>query len=249
MRSLACPPQVKGRLCLHKEFNMCGRFTLTTDPEQLQIAFPWVSFPLNIKEFKPHYNIAPTQPVAVIPNTQEKKLDFFVWGLIPYWAKDPKIGSRLINARAESLSQKPSFRNAFRRRRCLILADGFYEWKLETNKKTKIPYYVRMKNHRPFGLAGLWELWHGKDGSVIKSCSIITTTPNALLEPIHNRMPAIISPNAYEKWLATEEKSPDELQSLLISYPPDEMDAFPVSRFVNNPVNDTVECITPLINR
>ena len=135
---------------------MCGRFTLTVDPAQFQEAFPGVDID---PEPAPRYNIAPTQPVAVIPNNAKDKLDYFVWGLIPSWAKDPSIGSRLINARADTLAQKPSFRSAYRRRRCLIPASGFYEWKPEPGSKSKTPMYITLASGKPFAFAGLWEFW------------------------------------------------------------------------------------------
>jgi putative SOS response-associated peptidase YedK len=222
---------------------MCGRFTLTLDPAQLREAFPGILFP---QEIKPRYNIAPSQPVAVIPNTGENKLDFFTWGLIPSWAKDPEIGNRLINARAETLSEKPAFRSSFRHRRCLILADGFFEWRLDASGKSKTPYFIHLKSREPFAFAGLWDLWSNPDGSEIRSCTIITTTPNELIKPIHNRMPVILSPDSYRVWLSTEEKKPENYASLLTSFPASAMSAYPVSKTVNSPQNDNLECIKPL---
>lgn len=222
---------------------MCGRFTLTIDPTHLQEAFPWAVIPDDIV---PRYNIAPSQPVAVIPNTGEKTLTMYKWGLIPSWSKDPAIGDRMINARAESLAEKPSFRNAYRRRRCLILADGFFEWKQNPGMKTKQPVYIRLKNEQPFAFAGLWELWNSPDGSEIRSCTIITTQPNSLLEPIHNRMPVILPPDAYDVWLSTEDRQPAQLNELLVSYPPSEMIAYPVSRMVNSPEYDSPDVIKPV---
>ncbi len=223
---------------------MCGRFTLTVESSQLQDTFPW----LNIAEgsISPRYNIAPNQPVAVVPNDGHHRLDFFLWGLIPSWAQDPKIGNRLINARAETLAEKPAFRSAFRRRRCLILADGFYEWRKEADGKSKTPMYICLKSKAPFAFAGLWEAWHSPDGSQILSCTIITTSPNELLKTIHNRMPVILPSQTYSKWLTPGEVSPSELQSLLRPYPPEEMIAYPVSRAVNNPDIDAPELIQPL---
>jgi putative SOS response-associated peptidase YedK len=222
---------------------MCGRFTLTIDPDHLQEAFPWADIPDDIA---PRYNIAPSQPVAVIPNTGDNKLSMYKWGLIPSWAKDLAIGDRMINARAETLAEKPSFRNAYRRRRCLILADGFYEWKQIPGAKSKQPVYIRLETGRPFAFAGLWEIWNSPDGSEIRSCTIITTQPNSLMEPIHNRMPVILPPDGYRQWLATEDRQPAQLNDLLIPYPPDEMIAFPVSRMVNTPQSDTPDLIQPV---
>lgn len=221
---------------------MCGRFTLTVDPDQLREEFNFVSLP---DQLTPRYNVAPSQPVAVIPNDGKNKLDFFTWGLIPSWAKDPEIGNRLINARAETLIEKPSFRNAFRRRRCLIPADGFYEWKADPEGKSKMPMYIRLRSGRPFAFAGLWENWNSPDGSQILSCTIITTTPNELMQTIHNRMPVILPPSAYQAWLQTDAVEVDRLQALLVPYATSEMIAYPVSRLVNSPNNDLPACIEP----
>lgn len=222
---------------------MCGRFTLTVDPAQFQEAFPGVDID---PEPAPRYNIAPTQPVAVIPNNAKDKLDYFVWGLIPSWAKDPSIGSRLINARANTLAQKPSFRSAYRRRRCLIPASGFYEWKPEPGSKSKTPMYITLASGKPFAFAGLWEFWQSSDGSQVLSCTIITTEPNELMAEIHNRMPVILPVEAYSLWLDPNERRPDELDGLLKPYPAAEMVAYPVSRQVNSPQNDTAELILPV---
>ncbi len=222
---------------------MCGRFTLTVDTGQLQETFSW----LNISgDIKPRYNIAPSQPIAVVPNDGKKRLDFFVWGLIPSWAKDPQIGTRLINARSETLAQKPSFRAAYRRRRCLVLADGFYEWRKEPGSKSKTPMYIQMESRDPFAFAGLWESWHSSDGSEVLSCTIITTEPNSLLKRIHNRMPVILPRDGYNRWLDPEEREPAQLVDLLQPYPAEEMIAYPVSRLVNSPNNENPACIQPL---
>ena len=222
---------------------MCGRFTLTTSPEQLRQEFPWLSVP---DEISPRYNIAPTQPVAVVPNDGKNQLEYFLWGLIPSWAKDPAIGNRMINARAETLNEKPAFKAAFRRRRCLILADGFFEWQVEAGQKSKIPMYIRMQSGQPFAFAGLWENCHAPDGSQILSCTIITTEPNELMKPIHNRMPVILPKSAYYTWLAQEEADTGRLQQLLKPYPSEEMTAYAVSRLVNSPGNDRPDVIQPV---
>ncbi len=221
---------------------MCGRFTLTIDPTALQEAFPWATVP---DDLSPRYNIAPSQMVAVIPNTSENKVELYKWGLIPSWAKDPTIGERMINARAETLAEKPSFRNAYRRRRCLILADGFYEWKQNPDLKTKQPMYIRLKNGAPFAFAGLWEAWKAPDETELRTCTIITTQPNALLETIHNRMPVILAPDDYAKWLSIEDQQPAQLEGLLVPYPAGEMVAFPVSKMVNRPELDSAELVKP----
>jgi putative SOS response-associated peptidase YedK len=227
----------------YQEAIMCGRFTLTVDPAQLQEAFPLYIVPQDIS---PRYNIAPTQPVAVVPNTGENKFDFFVWGLIPSWAKDPEIGSRMINARAETLAEKPSFRTALRRRRCLIPASGFYEWKQSTDSKAKTPMYIHLKSGKPFAFAGLWDLWNSPDGSQVYSCTIITGQPNSLVQTIHNRMPVILQPESYPHWLIVGDQRPEDLAPLLKPYPAEEMEAYPVSKMVNSPQNDLPECILPI---
>lgn len=222
---------------------MCGRFTLTVDAHQIREAFPWITVP---DQLQPRYNVAPSQPVAVIPNDGRNRLDYFVWGLVPFWAKDPTIGSRMINARGETVDQKPSFKAAFRHRRCLILADGFFEWKKAPDQAAKTPMYIKMKDDRPFALAGLWETWHAPDGSDLFTCTIITTEPNDLLKDVHNRMPVILPEEAYPLWLRTDPAESAELKSLLIPFSPDQMKVYPVSRTVNNPANDTPACVTPL---
>ncbi|HEX9029364.1 MAG TPA: SOS response-associated peptidase, partial [Anaerolineales bacterium] len=182
---------------------------------------------------------------AVIPNNAKDRLDYFVWGLIPSWAKDPSIGSRLINARADTLAEKPSFRSAYRRRRCLIPATGFYEWKANPGSKTKTPMYITLASGKPFAFAGLWENWHSPDGSQVLSCTIITTEPNELMAGIHNRMPVILPEEAYAVWLDANDRGPDELNPLLKPFPAEQMAAYPVSRQVNSPQVDSPELILP----
>jgi len=221
---------------------MCGRFALAIAAEQLSLAFPWLSVP---SDLKPRYNIAPSQPVAVVPNNHPTHLEFFQWGLVPSWAKDVKIGYRMINARSETLAEKPSFRTAYRRRRCLVLANGFYEWKSEPGRQTKTPYFIALESREPFAFAGLWDVWRSADGSELPTCTIITTTPNELMAPIHNRMPVILPPAAYDQWLDPAERQPAELQPLLRPFPAEQLTAYPVSTAVNRPQNDTPECILP----
>ncbi len=223
---------------------MCGRFTLTVTPEELQAAFPNFHIPPGLP---PGYNIAPSQPVPVIPNDGENQLTFYKWGLIPPWAKDETFGGyNLINAKAETVAEKASFRSAYRRRRCLVLADGFYEWREESSQGGKTPYYIHLKNKQPFAFAGLWEIWHSPYGDELHSCCIITTEPNAVVEPIHKRMPVILAPRAYDQWLSPEEQKPEQLDSLLVPYPAAEMTAHPVSSFVNSPRNNTPRCVQPV---
>jgi len=221
---------------------MCGRFTLTVDPADLQSAFPEFSFP---ERYAPRYNIAPTQPILAVPNNTEGNSDFFIWGLVPSWAKDPAIGNRMINARAETLAEKPSFRGPYRHRRCLIFADGFYEWKAHSGTKKKTPYYIRLNSGKPFAFAGLWEGWQSPDGGEIKSATIITTQPNLVIAELHNRMPVILDPNDYAVWLDPAPQSPADMQSLLRPYSGGEMIAYPVSTIVNSPANNYEECILP----
>lgn len=222
---------------------MCGRFTLTADPNDLREAFPWLNIP---QPLQARYNIAPSQPVAVVANDGKQTLDYFAWGLVPSWAKDPSIGSRMINARAETLVEKPSYRNAFRRRRCLILADGFYEWKAPPAKGSKIPMYIQLKGGKPFALAGLWEDWNSPEGSRILSCTIITTQPNDFMKNIHDRMPVILPESAYQTWLNPMEMNPALLQPLLRPYPAEAMSAYQVSTLVNSPANELADCIQPV---
>jgi putative SOS response-associated peptidase YedK len=223
---------------------MCGRFTLTVDTAQLQAAFAGFEFPSQVG---PRYNIAPSQPVLVLPNDGKNKADFFTWGLIPAWAKDPTIGARLLNARAETLAEKPSFRGSYRYKRCLIPADGFYEWKKLPGQGAKIPYRITLKDQRPFAFAGLWDEWLSPDGSQVKSCVIITTAPNALVAETHDRMPVILHPQDYDAWLSPEARPPQDLQSLLAAFPAEEMSAHPVTRLVNNARLDTPEMIQPAL--
>src|ERR671916_737722 len=219
---------------------MCGRYTLRTPVEKLAEEF---GFDASSVEVPPNYNVAPTQEVAaVLAENGGRRLEMLRWGLIPSWAYDPGIGSRMINARAETAAEKPSFRRAFRERRCLIPADGFYEW--QRTNGAKQPYYIRMKEERPFAFAGLWESWKDGSGPEIRSCTILTTKPNALTAEIHDRMPVILPPGSYDVWLDSEAEK-DELYGLLAPYPEDEMEAYPVSRFVNSPSNNDPRCIEP----
>jgi putative SOS response-associated peptidase YedK len=221
---------------------MCGRFSLTVDPADLRDSFPEFTFPTKAG---PRFNIAPTQPVLVVPNDGSNKADYFVWGLIPSWAKDPSIGNNLINARAESLAEKPAFRSAYKYHRCIIFADGFFEWQPQPGTKTKIPHYIRLKSNEPFAFAGLWDHWQSPDGSEVKSATIITTDPNELTGTIHNRMPVILPKEAIAQWLNPEPAKAADLQGLLVPYPAEEMKAYPISTAVNAPANDSPEVINP----
>lgn len=221
---------------------MCGRFTLTVDPAELKEAFANYILP---SMFAPRYNIAPSQPILAIPNDGKNMGDFFAWGLIPMWAKDPSIGNRLINARGETVAEKPSFRGSFKYKRCLILADGFYEWKAGAGKKPKTPYFIHMQDRKPFAFAGLWDSWESPDGSSIKTCAIITTEPNELMAPIHNRMPVILHPRDHAKWLDSSPQTPERLFPLIKPFPAEAMSAYPVSTLVNKPDYDSPELVVP----
>jgi putative SOS response-associated peptidase YedK len=219
---------------------MCGRFTLRTSPQQVAIQFDLAEVP----EFSPRYNIAPTQQILAVQLKDGVRHPAFLhWGLIPSWAKDTKIGNSLINARADGVSDKPAFRSAFKRGRCLVVADGFYEWRKDG--KAKQPYFIRMKDDRPFAFAGLCEHW-SKGETPIDSASLITTEPNPLMATIHDRMPVILPKESWDLWLDQEFTSKEKLLDLLKPYPADEMVATPVSTTVNSPRNETPACIVPV---
>lgn len=218
---------------------MCGRFTL--------IDFEEIAERLQISDFsaelKPRYNIAPSQKIPVILNQGSYILDFFQWGLIPSWAKDPAIGNKMINARAETIDEKPAFKNLLGRKRCLIPADGFYEWR--RSGAFKQPYRVTLKNNSLFSFAGLWDSWISPTGRVVNTCTVITTTPNELMETIHNRMPVILTPDQEKLWLDPKITDSQFLKSLLRPYPSDLMTAYEVSKAVNSPRYDLPECVEP----
>jgi putative SOS response-associated peptidase YedK len=220
---------------------MCGRFTLTVSPDELQAAFPNFTIP---GDLPPSYNIAPSQPIPVVLNDGEEKLDFVRWGLVPFWTKPDKVGKyALINARSETAAEKASFKTPFRRRRCLILADGFFEWSKSTTGKGKTPYYITLKDQNPFAFAGLWDSWNSPEGDQLKTACILTTSPNELVKPIHDRMPVILPQENYQTWLSPDEVNVEVLQPLMTPYPAEEMQAYPVSTFVNSPKNNTPQCI------
>jgi putative SOS response-associated peptidase YedK len=219
---------------------MCGRFTLTKSGDALAQAFNLEEIP----EIAPQYNIAPTQNIVAVlrnPESKKRQAQQLRWGLIPSWAKDASMGAKLINARAETVAEKPSFRSAFKHRRCLIVADGFYEWQKQENKKQ--PYYFRLLNGQPFAFAGLWEKWQSPDGEEITSCTILTTEANELMQSIHERMPVILNPQDYDLWLDPEVKTAEPLKQLLHPYPSDTMNSYPVSTLVNSPKNNSPECV------
>ena len=220
---------------------MCGRFSLSTAGKELIRIFKLDEIP---DDYHKRYNIAPTQPVVVLSDGRVRKLRYFKWGLIPHWAKDAKIGNKLINARSETIDEKPSFRNAFKNRRCLIIADGFYEWKKVEDGK--IPFYIRLKDKRPFAFAGLWEVWtNPEDGETVHSCTIITCESNELMAKFHHRMPVILPPEKYDEWLDVSVYDPEKLKAMLVPYPSEKMEAYEVSKEVNSPRNDSKELILP----
>ena len=224
---------------------MCGRYTLTCTPEVLAEAFRLEAAP----DHQPRYNVAPSQAVVCVreaPPARIREAVTLRWGLVPSWAGDPAMGMKLINARAETVAEKPSFRKPFRERRCLVPADGYYEWKREGSRKQ--PYHIRLNSERPFAFAGLWDRWTGADGKTIESCAILTTTPNERLASIHDRMPVILPPVAYEPWLDPGLQDAARLLPFLASYPADEMIAVPVSRLVNDPRVDDARCLEALGN-
>lgn len=220
---------------------MCGRFTLAKSPGEVAAAFPGLPAPSRLGA---RYNIAPGQPVCAWLADPSPRWEIFSWGLVPHWAKDPAIASKLINARAETLPEKPSFRDAFRRKRCVVPADGWYEWKREGVQKT--PVYFRRRDGNCFGLAGLWDAWHGKDGSFILSLTLVTTRPNSLARSVHPRMPAVLRAEDVEAWLAPKETDPGRLSHMLAPVASDEFEVYPVSPAVNRVSNDSPRLIEPV---
>jgi putative SOS response-associated peptidase YedK len=225
-----------------KDGFMCGRFTLTLEAEDVQQELTLGPMPA---DWVARYNVAPSQPVAVVAEARQRTVERMRWGLIPSWAKDASIGDRLINARSETLTEKPAFRNAYARRRCLILANGFYEWqKVEGPKPIRIPYYFQLESGRAFAFAGLWESWKSPEGQELRSCTIITCPANAIVAHVHERMPVIFDRESCWKWL--EDKRPPDLQPFLAPYPADKMTAYPVSRLVNDPAHDSKDLVAPV---
>lgn len=217
---------------------MCGRFTVTLQPAEFQLAFNLGEFPSDLAE---RYNVSPTQAVPVVRDAVTRNVEALHWGLIPSWAKDETIASRLINARSETLAEKPSFRSAYARRRCLILADGFYEWQSTGPKSPKQPYYFQLKDGRPFMFAGLWESWRTPDGSDKLTCTIITTSANDLIRPFHERMPVILTGERIWQWLAPAPIA--DVAHLLAPYNSQAMTTRPVNRMVNSSGVDSPQCL------
>lgn len=220
---------------------MCGRYTLHTSVERLIEHFHL----RQAQEIASRFNTAPSQDIpAIRGDSQNKELAMLRWGLIPGWAKEEKTGYSMINARAETVAIKPAFRSAFRYRRCLVPADGFYEWKSVAGKKQ--PYYIHRRDNEVFAFAGLWEHWKGEGGKSIESCTIIVTVANDLIQPIHDRMPVILEPAAYDTWLDPQNHDGSVLVGLLKPYSAEKLEAYPVSPRVNSPTNDDSDCTAPL---
>jgi putative SOS response-associated peptidase YedK len=220
---------------------MCGRFTRTQTIDDIAEAF----FAEIVEtDLAPSYNVAPTQNIVSLAGNSVKRLTTMRWGLIPSWAKDDSMASKLINARSETVAEKPSFRDSFKKRRCLIIADGFYEWK-KVGGGEKIPYYIRLKSKKSFALAGLYDHWEAPEGKVLTTCTIITTEANELMSSLHERMPVILPPEHYDLWLDASVTNKPALLDMLQPYSPDLMEAYTVSRLVNSPANNSPKCIEP----
>jgi putative SOS response-associated peptidase YedK len=217
---------------------MCGRYSFAPD---LKVVNEHYDITVNDGDFPPNYNCAPSQLLPVITNENPGNISFFKWGLIPFWAKSAAIGYKMINARGETITEKSSFKNAFARRRCLVPADAFYEWKKLPDGKTKIPYRIFLPDSPVFSMAGLWETWKSPEGENVHSFSIITTPPNILMAGIHNRMPVILDQREEKIWL--EEKNQKSLLELIKPFDSDKMDAYQISTLVNSPRNNSAEII------
>lgn len=219
---------------------MCGRFTLTTSEEQIAAVLPGLVFGITLT---PRYNVAPTQDIAVVLNEDPGRVQAARWGLIPSWAKEAAIGNRMINARGETLTEKPSFRRPLQKQRCLILADGFYEWREVPGQKRKQPLYIHRRDGAPFAFAGLWDRWRSPEGESILSATIITTAAARLLADLHDRMPAILTPECVPVWLAPANSEVDRLLSCIRPYPDELMEIYPVSTRVSSPRFDDAACV------
>ena len=220
---------------------MCGRYSLIADIGELQERFGFDGSELT---HAPRYNIAPTQMALAVTNGSGRRGSYMWWGLIPSWAKSASVGNRMINARAETLAERPSFRTALQRRQCLVLADGFYEW--ERKGSRKMPMRIVMASGEPFAFAGLWDAWRDPKGEVVRSCAIITTSANELLSPIHNRMPVILPRELESLWLDHDIQDYAALGGILTPYPTRAMEAYEVSSLVNSPANDGPEVVVPV---
>jgi len=222
---------------------MCGRYSFAPD---LKIVNQHYGITIDDGEIEPNYNCAPSQKLPITSNDSPQAMSFYTWGLIPFWAKDKSIGYKMINARGETLAEKPAFRNAWKTRRCLVPADAFYEWKKTQNpKEKKIPYRIFLPEQSIFSMAGIWEQWKNPDGEIVRSFSIVTTQPNSLMAEIHDRMPVILSKENEKKWLMlNDEKS---LRDLIKPFPVEKMDAYQISTLVNTPKNNSKQIIEKII--
>lgn len=225
---------------------MCGRFIQITDPEKIKARIPGLEIGEGVQEkFRQRFNIAPTQDILTALNFPVPRLTYTRWGLIPFWAADRAVGSRMINARAETAASKPSFREPLKKRRCLIFSDGFFEWKREGASKR--PYFIRMRDGEPFAFAGLWDSWNDRQtGETVLSSTIITTAANRRLADVHDRMPAILEPGMYGVWLNCLPEPADNLARCIRPYPHDDLEMVEVSGLVNSPGNDFPEVIRPV---
>ena len=222
---------------------MCGRFVGYRQLDELQQFFPIDRANCDVAA---NFNVAPTQEILAIYTYEgENWLDRFHWGLVPFWAKDPSIGNRMINARAETIAEKPSFKNAFKKRRCLIIADGFYEWK--GTKGQKQPMLITLPDKKPFAFAGLWEIWHkNKQAPAYRSCTIITTEASASIREIHHRMPVILKPEVYKDWLNPQYQNTENLKHILAVERLTELTSYPVSKQVNSARNNDLSLLDPI---
>ena len=219
---------------------MCGRYSLFADFRKIEERFGESTFEED--EYEPSYNIAPSQQILTVINDGSKnRLGYLKWGLVPPWAKDTKIGFKMINARAETVHEKPSFREAFQKKRCLVIADSFYEWKRTDDRK--VPMRIKLKSDEPFAMAGIWETWKSSKGERVHTCTILTTVPNGLMESIHDRMPVILKPEDEKIWLDTSIQDINQLKSLLVPYEEGVLEAYEVSEAVNSPRNNSPELI------
>lgn len=222
---------------------MCGRFALSVKTKDIEKLLPKIK--IN-SEILPKYNISPTNIIDTVLNTEPNIISSVKWGLIPSWSKDSSIASKMINARSDSVTQKPSYKNLIKKKRCIILASGFYEWKADITQKTKQPYYIKFKTDSIIPFAGLWDEWKNNDGNFIKTATIITTDANELISEIHHRMPVIINENLIDLWLSNNELDNTTLNNIFAPYSSDLMELYPVSFLVNNPLNNSIKCIEPV---
>ncbi len=224
---------------------MCGRYTLTLNKDGIQTQIPILrSFDM---PWKPHYNLAPMQTIPAVVSSRPDTVVGLHWGLIPSWAKDRTIAQKLINARGETLTEKPSFKNLYKSRRCLIPADGFYEWR--AMGRTKQPTYIRFRSGKLFTFAGLWDEWKDAEGNIVPSCTIITTVANELIQKFHHRMPVIVEENLREMWLDQKRTETKQLDEIIRPFPAEVMEAYPVSHAVNKAENDGPECVRPIADQ